>query len=209
MESWLHWVDLAGVAVFAIAGTLMAYKKHMDGFGVIVLASVTAIGGGTLRDMILDLPVFWVQDPSFFYAIIAAALATIIWLRTKNTFPLRYLLFADAIGLAFFNVMGLQKALTYGADPLIAICLGTMTGVFGGLIRDVICREIPLVLKGDLYATACVIGGIAYIICQFLELNTAMCMLIGFCITLACRLCAMKWHWHLPVFNPHAAVKDE
>lgn len=209
MDTWLHWVDLAGVAVFAIAGTLMAYKKHMDGFGVVVLASVTAIGGGTLRDMILDLPVFWVQDPSFFYVITLAAFSTIIWLRTKSTFPIRYLLFADAIGLAFFNVMGLQKALTYGASPLVAIALGTMTGVFGGLIRDVICREIPLVLKGELYATACIIGGAAYIAASYLSLNIVSCMLIGFTVTLACRLGALKWHWHLPVFNPHDPVKDE
>lgn len=209
MHTWLHWVDLVGVAVFAISGTLMAYKKHMDGFGVVVLASVTAIGGGTLRDMILDLPVFWVQDPSFFYAIALAAFITIIWLRSKNTFPLRYLLFADAIGLAFFNVMGLQKALTYGASPLIAIALGTMTGVFGGLIRDVICREIPLVLKGELYATACILGGASYIMSLQLGLNTLYSMLIAFSLTLTCRLGAMKWHWHLPVFNPHDSVKDE
>ena len=209
METWLHWVDLAGVSVFAIAGTLMAYKKHMDGFGVVVLASVTAIGGGTLRDMILDLPVFWVQDPSFFYVIILAAFSTIMWLRSKDTFPLRYLFFADAFGLAFFNVMGLQKALTYGAFPLIAIALGTMTAVFGGLIRDVICREIPMVLKGELYATACIIGGVSYILAFKLGLSTVSCMIIGFCITLTCRLCAMKWHWHLPVFNPHDSVKDE
>lgn len=208
MNTWLHWVDLVGVAVFAISGTLMAYKKHMDGFGVVVLASVTAIGGGTLRDMILDLPVFWVQDPSYFYAIIAAALITIIWLRTKNTFPLRYLLFADAIGLAFFNVMGLQKALTYGASPLIAIALGTMTGVFGGLIRDVICREIPLVLKGELYATTCVLGGAAYISASLIGLSAVSCMLVGFILTLAIRISAMKWHWHLPVFSPHDKVDE-
>ena len=209
MQSWLHWVDLAGVAVFAISGILMAYKKHMDGFGVVVLASVTAIGGGTLRDMILDLPVFWVQDPSFFYVITLAAFITIIWLRSKDSFPLRYLLFADAIGLAFFNVMGLQKALTYGASPLIAIALGTMTGVFGGLIRDVICREIPLVLKGELYATACILGGVSYVIGLQFGLNTVFCMIIGFTLTLTLRLAAMKWHWHLPVFNPHDSVKDE
>ncbi|MDU0353302.1 trimeric intracellular cation channel family protein [Paraglaciecola aquimarina] len=209
MVTWLHWIDLAGVAVFAIAGTLMAYKKHMDGFGVVVLAAVTAVGGGTLRDMILDLPVFWVQDPSFFYVIIFAACITIIWLRTQNTFPLKYLFFADAIGLAFFNVMGCQKALVYGASPLVAIALGTMTGVFGGLIRDVICREIPLVLKGELYATACIAGGIVYILCQHFAINTMLCMLAGFSITLMIRLCAMKWHWSLPIFNPHDAVKDE
>ena len=207
MITWLHWVDLVGVAVFAVSGTLMAYKKNMDGFGVVVLASVTAIGGGTLRDMILDLPVFWVQDPSFFYAILTAALITIIWLRTKNTFPLGYLLFADAIGLAFFNVMGLQKALTYGASPLIAIALGTMTGVFGGLIRDVICREIPLVLKGELYATACILGGACYMGAMSLNLSPVLCLSTGFAITLIFRLGAMKWHWHLPVFQAHDKVE--
>jgi uncharacterized membrane protein YeiH len=207
MNTWLHWIDLVGVAVFAISGTLMAYKKNMDGFGVVVLASVTAIGGGTLRDMILDLPVFWVQDPSYFYAIIAAALITIIWLRTKNTFPLGYLLFADAIGLAFFNVMGLQKALTSGASPLIAIALGTMTGVFGGLIRDVICREIPLVLKGELYATACILGGALYIGLMSLNFSPVICLSVAFVVTLIFRLGALKWHWHLPVFNPHDKVE--
>ena len=209
METWLHWVDLAGVAVFAIAGTLMAYKKHMDGFGVVVLASVTAIGGGTFRDMILDLPVFWVQDPSFFYVIILAAFSTIMWLRSKDTFPLRYLFFADAFGLAFFNIIGLQKALAYGAYPLIAIVLGTMTAVFGGLIRDVICREIPMVFKGELYATACIVGGVSYTLGFQLGLSTVSCMIIGFCVTLTCRLCAMKWRWHLPIFNLHDSVKDE
>ena len=114
METWLHWVDLAGVAVFAIAGTLMAYKKHMDGFGVVVLASVTAIGGGTLRDMILDLPVFWVQDPSFFYVIILAAFSTIMVLLPQDLFPLCHLCLASDCCLAFFNVMGLQIYLMSG-----------------------------------------------------------------------------------------------
>lgn len=204
MEQWFHWIDLAGVAVFAISGTLMAYKKQMDGFGVIVLASVTAIGGGTLRDMILDLPVFWVNDPSFFYVIILAALLTIVWLRLSHRFPLRYLLVADAIGLAFFNVMGLQKALEYGASPFVAIALGTMTGVFGGLIRDVICREVPLVLKGELYATTCILGGATFLLAQFLHFSNEICMLAAMVSTLGSRLMAMKWHWQLPVFNKQA-----
>lgn len=207
MSEWFHWIDLAGVAVFAISGTLMAFKKHMDGFGVIVLAAVTAIGGGTLRDMILDLPVFWVKDPSFFYVILGAAIATIIWLRQSQTFPLKYLFVADAFGLAFFNIMGLQKALAYGASPFVAIALGTMTAVFGGLIRDVICREIPLVLKGELYATTCVIGGAVYVLGVTLNINNDICMAAGLSTTLAVRLLAMKWHWHLPVFAPHSDVK--
>ncbi len=207
MSEWFHWIDLAGVAVFAISGTLMAYKKHMDGFGVFVLAAVTAIGGGTLRDMILDLPVFWVKDPSFFYVILAAAIGTIIWLRKRETFPLKYLFIADAFGLAFFNIMGLQKALAYGASPFVAIALGTMTGVFGGLIRDVICREIPLVLKGELYATTCIIGGAIYVLGVTLNINNDICMAAGLSVTLIVRLLAMKWHWHLPVFAPHSDIK--
>lgn len=207
MSVWFHWIDLAGVAVFAISGTLMAYKKHMDGFGVFVLAAVTAIGGGTLRDMILDLPVFWVKDPSFFYVILTAAIVTIIWLRKSQTFPLQYLFVADAFGLAFFNIMGLQKALAYGASPFVAIALGTMTGVFGGLIRDVICREIPLVLKGELYATTCVIGGAVYVLGVTLNINNDICMAAGLSTTLVVRLLAMKWHWHLPVFAPHSDIK--
>ncbi|GAB5382456.1 MAG: TRIC cation channel family protein [Aliiglaciecola sp.] len=208
MSVWFHWIDLAGVAVFAVSGTLMAHRKHMDGFGVVVLAGVTAIGGGTLRDMILDLPVFWVKDPSFFYVIILAAIATIIWLRKHETFPLRYLLVADAIGLAFFNVMGLQKALAYGATPFVAIALGTMTGVFGGLIRDVICREIPLVLKGELYATTCILGGAVYVFALMFNLHTDIAMLAALLTTLLLRLAAMRWHWNLHVFPPHGDEKN-
>lgn len=201
MQAWLHWIDLLGVAVFAISGTLMAYQKHMDGFGVVVLASVTAIGGGTLRDMILNQPVFWVQSPDFLYAILVAAILTIIWLRFSHRFPLRYLLFADAVGLAFFNIMGLQKALNLGVTPFIAVVMGTMTGVFGGLIRDVICREIPLVLKGELYATTCIFGGGLYVLCTELGLNAGIAMLAGLSSTLLLRLLAIKHHWHLPVFK--------
>ncbi|GAB3025567.1 trimeric intracellular cation channel family protein [Bowmanella dokdonensis] len=201
MGQWLHWIDLLGVAVFAVSGTLMAYRKHMDGFGVVVLASVTAIGGGTLRDMILDLPVFWVQEPDFLYAIMAAAALTIFWLRFTHKFPYQSLLVADAFGLAFFNVMGLQKALNYGATPFIAIVMGTMTGVFGGLIRDVICREIPLVLKGELYATTCIFGGVLYVLAQTMGLSISWAMLIGMLATLSLRLAAIRWHWQLPVFQ--------
>lgn len=203
MTEWFHWIDLAGVFVFAISGTLMAYKKQFDGFGVVVLASVTAIGGGTVRDMILDVPVFWLKDPSFFYVILLAALITILWLRINDKFPLRYLLLADAFGLAFFNVMGLQKALAYGASPFVAIALGTMTGVFGGLIRDVICREVPVVLRGELYATTCIAGGAAYVLLSMLGFTNEVGMVAAVLTTLILRLFAMKWHWHLPVFEQH------
>ncbi|AWL13406.1 UPF0126 membrane protein [Saliniradius amylolyticus] len=201
MTQWLHWIDLMGVAVFAVSGTLMAFRKHMDGFGVIVLASVTAIGGGTLRDMILDLPVFWVHSTDFLYTILAAAVITIIWLRVTHKFPYQTLLIADAMGLAFFNVMGLQKALNYGADPLIAIVMGTMTGAFGGLIRDVICRDIPLVLKGELYATTCIFGSLVYLAIFWGWDNSSLAMLGAVIGTLSLRVTAIYRHWQLPLFQ--------
>lgn len=205
MENWLHWVDLAGVAVFAISGTLMAFKKHLDGFGVLVLASVTAIGGGTLRDMILNVPVYWLKQPVFFYVILAAALITILWLRVTHRFPLRYLLLADAIGLAFFNMMGLQKALSLETTPFVAVILGAMTGVFGGLIRDVICREIPLVLRGELYAMTCIAGGVVYISLAEFFVPERVAMVACVATTLILRLGAIKWHWHFRVFSGHDA----
>ncbi|TDF35508.1 trimeric intracellular cation channel family protein [Alteromonadaceae bacterium M269] len=203
LSYWLHWIDLLGVAVFAISGTLMAYQQRMDGFGVVILASVTAIGGGTLRDIILNLPVFWTQDPSFLYAILLAAVATIIWLRFRQQVPMQFLLVADAIGLAFFNVMGLQKAVANGAIPFIAVVMGTMSGVFGGLIRDVICREVPLVLKSELYAVTCIVGGTLYFISLAVLDDLKVSMAVAVISTLSLRLLAMKYHWNLTVFKPH------
>jgi uncharacterized membrane protein YeiH len=201
MTLYFHWFDLLGVAVFAISGTLMAYRKNLDGFGVIVLASVTAIGGGTLRDVILDLPVFWVHDESYLIAIFSAAFITIIWLRFQTTIPNRTLLIADAIGLAFVAVMGAQKALEHGSSSMIAVVMGTITGSFGGLIRDVMCNEIPLVLRGELYATAAVIGATTYTQCLAFGVPIYPAMVISMVITLLCRLAAIKWNWHFPVFH--------
>jgi len=137
MFDWFHWLNLAGVAVCAISGTLMAYQKRMDGFGVVVLASATAIGGGTLRDVMLDVPVFWIADTDYLYTTLIAAFIPIIWLRISPRFPFHYLLIADAFGLALFNVVGIEKALaTTQAWPwrlpwaplpaCLAVCYGTL-----------------------------------------------------------------------------------
>lgn len=201
MLDWLHWVNLGGVAVCAVSGGLMAYQKRMDGFGVIVLASATAIGGGTLRDLMLDVPVFWAVDPDYLWAVLLAALLTILWLRITPRFPYHYLLIADAFGLAFFNVVGIEKALDMGAAPVIAIAMGTVTGVFGGLIRDVICREVPLVMEGELYALTCILGGIAYVACYAAGVQTVYCASIAMLTTLIMRLMAMRWHWEWRVFR--------
>ena len=209
MEQYFHWIDLLGIAVFAISGTLAAWRNQMDGFGVIVLASVTAIGGGTLRDVILDVPVIWINDNSYFYAIFIAAIGTILAVRNRLTIPHNTLQLFDALGLAFFVIMGTQKALDNGTSAMVAIMLGTMSGVCGGMIRDVLCREVPMVFRGELYAVTCIFGGVVYTVLIFVGVNTAVAMTVGMLALLLLRLAAMKWQITIPVFAKHHAELNE
>ncbi|HJS16715.1 MULTISPECIES: trimeric intracellular cation channel family protein [Rheinheimera] len=204
MELYFHWFDLLGIAVFAISGTLAAWRKQMDGFGVIVLATVTAIGGGTLRDLILDSPVIWLSNNSYFLAIFVAAGLTILAVRNRLVIPNNTLQIADAIGLAFFVIMGTQKALDHGTSGFVAIMMGTMSGVCGGMIRDVLCREIPMVFRGELYAITCIFGGLVYV--QLLDFGVAQmpAMLAGMIALLSLRLAAIRWHLTIPVFGKKA-----
>lgn len=204
MELYFHWFDLLGIAVFAISGTLAAWRKQMDGFGVIVLATVTAIGGGTVRDLILDSPVIWLSNNSYFLAIFVAAGLTILAVRNRLLIPNNTLQIADAIGLAFFVIMGTQKALDHGTSGFVAIMMGTMSGVCGGMIRDVLCREIPMVFRGELYAITCIFGGLVYV--QLLGFGIAQmpAMLIGMTALLTLRLAAIRWHLTIPVFGKKA-----
>lgn len=201
MTELYHWFDLIGVAVFAVSGTLLAYDKKMDGFGVVVLASVTAIGGGTLRDLILDLPVFWLHDQSYFIAIFASIFVTTRLINKQRSIPLYTLQVADAFGLAFFAVMGVQKALLAGVPSMTAIIMGVITGCFGGMIRDVLAGNVPMLLKGELYAITCIAGGIVYTLSTWLGLVTELAMILAMLMTLSLRLAAMKWHITLHVFK--------
>jgi len=206
MELYFHWFDLLGIAVFAISGTLAAWRKQMDGFGVIVLASVTAIGGGTIRDVILDVPVIWLSNNDYFYAIFAATVLTILLVRKRLTIPNNTLQIADAIGLAFFVVMGTQKALDHGTSDFVAIMMGTISGVCGGMIRDVLCREIPLVFRGELYAVTCIFGGLVYIGMLEVGVDKMPAMLCGMTALLVLRLAAIRWHLTIPVFSRQGKI---
>jgi uncharacterized membrane protein YeiH len=204
MEFYFHWFDLLGIAVFAISGTLAAWRKQMDGFGVIVLATVTAIGGGTLRDLILDSPVIWLSNNSYFLAIFVAAGLTILAVRNRLVIPNNTLQIADAIGLAFFVIMGTQKALDHGTSGFVAIMMGTMSGVCGGMIRDVLCREIPMVFRGELYAITCIFGGLVYVQLLGFGVTQMPAMLAGMAALLSLRLAAIRWHLTIPVFGKKA-----
>jgi len=206
METLFYWIDLLGIAVFAASGTLAAWRKQMDGFGVLVLATVTAIGGGTIRDLILDVPVVWLKNDSYFYAIFAAAVLTILLVRKRLTIPNNAMQIADAIGLAFFVVMGCQKALAHGASDFVAIILGTISGVCGGMIRDVLCREIPLVFRGELYAVTCIFGGLIYTTLLSWQMNPAIATGCGMLGCLLLRLAAIRWHLTIPVFGRSGTI---
>ena len=194
-------LDLFGVAVFAISGALVAGRKQMDLFGVIVLAIVTGIGGGTLRDLLLgSIPVFWIHDPVYIMVAAGAAVLTVVS-APHLSHRQNLLLVADAIGLAFFCVLGAAKALEAGTGPLIAMLMGVMTGVVGGVIRDLLAGEVPLILRRDLYATAAVAGAGLFAILTTLGISPNMAVWAGMLTALALRLAAIRWHWGLPLFR--------
>ena len=158
MGGLLHWLDLCGVAVFAVSGALEAARKQLDLVGFLFVGAVTGIGGGTLRDVLLDRgPVFWVHEPRYLWVTSAAAVATFLVAPHIQRRAV-VLLWADALGMAVFCVLGARTALEAGAGPEVAVLMGTMTATFGGLIRDVVCTETPLLLKREIYATAAAAG---------------------------------------------------
>ena len=197
----LHTLDLIGVAVFSISGALAAGRKRLDLLGVIVLGLATAVGGGTIRDVLLDRhPIFWLADPAYIVVIVAAALATVAYVR-RNPPPAATLLYADAIGLAMFSITGAQIAERAGISALGGIVLGTITGAAGGAVRDVLSAEIPLVLRrGDLYASAAILGTAAYFALAAVGASRPVATWVGMLIVAAVRLASIAYRLQLPVF---------
>ncbi len=199
MMDWLYIFDLIGCAVFAISGALVAYSRKMDGIGVIVLAAVTAIGGGTLRDLLLDAKVFWLTDPYYLYVILAASVLSIVWLNTKRQIPAKGLEIVDALGLSLFVIMGTQKALSFGVVGSTAVVMGVMTGCFGGMLRDVLANRVPMILKKELYAMCCILGATTYVLVSPYSVLSAS--VLGFAVVFTLRLGAIKWKWQVHVFK--------
>ncbi len=196
----LEALDYAGVAVFAISGALAAGRKGLDLLGVLVIATVTAIGGGTIRDVLLDRPVFWMAQPVFLYVIIGAALATLAYTRRFRA-PDRALAVADALGLALFTISGAQIAEGLEHRGIVVVLMGTLTGVAGGALRDVLSAEIPLILrKGQIYATAAIAGVVLYLLLQAV-IDRTLAALAGMICIAAIRLGAIAFNWTLPVFT--------
>ncbi len=201
IELLVYYFDLFGTAVFAFSGVLVAGRLRMDAIGVIVLAAVTAIGGGTIRDLLIGAsPIFWIKDPTYLWVILGTS-AFGMWLaRVPSRLPWYALPVADAFGLALFVVIGTKKALLFGTSDMVAVVMGVITGVAGGLIRDVLAREVPMVLQKEIYATACILGGIVYILCIKLGLSYVPAMVISMLGVLVVRVTAIFRHLSLPTF---------
>jgi uncharacterized membrane protein YeiH len=198
----MRYLDLLGVAVFAASGALAAGRKSFDLFGVIVIGAVTAIGGGTLRDLLLGRsPVFWIADASYLWVILLATVATVAWARVRKP-PRNSLAIADALGLGLFAIGGAQVAESVGLGGIVAVLMGTMTGVAGGVVRDVLTNDVPMILRrGELYASAA-IGGLAlYLAVQELGLAQFPASLMGMTTIVALRFAAIFWGLRLPVFT--------
>jgi uncharacterized membrane protein YeiH len=201
MSSLGQWLDLIGVAASAIAGALVAGRRQFDWLGVAVIAGVTAIGGGTVRDLLLDRTVFWIANPSYLQAALAATAFTLLYARRRRI-PERVLESADALGLALFGIAGARIALGLGHDGVIAVVMGVITGSFGGLLRDVLCNDIPMIFRqGQFYATAIILGCSLYVLLIGLGLETNLAAGAGMLAILGLRIAAIVWNLRLPVFR--------
>lgn len=204
-ETFLYIVEMVGALAAAISGIRLATLKRFDWFGAYIVGLVTALGGGTLRDLLLGIPVFWVASWKMFlsYFITAAiGLSIVITFSSALIRRERALLVFDAIGLALFTVIGLERALGAGRPMGIAIAMGLVTGAFGGVLRDILINEEPLIFRKDIYAMASLLGGVSYwgVGCMggSPEVSYIACMIS--CITI--RMLALRYGWHLPILRP-------
>lgn len=205
----LYAIEMFGVAVFAMAGAIEAARNRFDLFGVLVLAFVSALGGGTLRDLLLDIsPLAWIRDIKLAY--VALASGFVMFLLAKFVrIPFRILLYADAVGLAAFTVSGTQVSLHMGLSPLIVVMMGMASGIFGGILRDVMANEVPLIFRRDVYATAALTGSLWMVIGQALSMSPGISATTGFTLIVLIRFAAIRWQLSLPSFLNTASYRKE
>jgi uncharacterized membrane protein YeiH len=201
-SAFIQILGLLGVAVFAVSGAIAAGRKGFDLLGVVVIAVVTAVGGGTIRDVLLDRhPIFWLAYPVHLVVILAATGLTVIYVRFRKP-PRGSLQIADALGLALFTISGTQIAEQRDLPGIAAVVLGAVTGSAGGLLRDLLSAEVPLLLRqSDLYATAAIAGSSAYLLLQGIGVERTAAAFVGMAIVAALRLAAILWRLRLPVFQ--------
>lgn len=194
-------LDIIGTMAFATSGALTAMSKKLDLFGVLIVAVVTAVGGGTLRDvMIGSTPVFWMGDLNYVYAITIAFVLAVVFRGRFDKYRTSLLLF-DTIGFGVFTLIGLAKGLAIGLHPVICVALGMITACFGGVIRDILCNDIPVIFQREIYATICLLGGAVFFALRYFNLPTDVLYLVTSLVMIAVRLLAIRYKWSLPAIN--------
>ena len=200
MPTFVQILDFIGTFAFAISGIRLASAKRFDWFGAYVVGFVTAIGGGTIRDIMLGIPPFWMTNPVYIICCGLSLLYVILFgkkiIRQQST----WFIF-DTIGLALFNITGLEKTLNMGYPVWTAVIMGCVTGAAGGVIRDILINEVPLVFRKDIYAMACIAGGIVYIIGYSEGLQAEVNAILSAIIVISIRTLAVKYHWQLPILK--------
>ena len=194
----LYFIDIVGTMVFAISGALAGRDKNLDFFGIGAVGLITAIGGGTIRDVLLgSTPVGWMNDLIYLvmigFGILISLLFGKVVLKLRRTFFM-----FDTVGIAAFTVLGLQKSLALGVHPVIGIMMGVVSAVFGGVIRDIVCNEIPLIFRKEIYALTCISGGIIYVVLQYLGMEQGWNILVTVSFIASFRILAVSFKWQLP-----------
>ena len=194
----IYALDIIGTFAFAISGVLIAMQKRMDAFGIFIIAFVTAVGGGTLRDVLIGkTPVGWMNDLNYVYTIGLAVIVSIIFKKKLNRLRTSLFLF-DTIGLGVFTILGVEIGISENLHPLICIALGTMSASFGGVIRDILCNEIPVIFRKEVYATACIIGGITFFVLREFHVKEDLIYIFTAAMVISIRLIVVKFKIQLP-----------
>jgi uncharacterized membrane protein YeiH len=204
LQSLIIVLDWFGICVFAVSGALVASRKQMDVVGFAMLGSVTGIGGGTIRDVLLGIqPIFWVAQPTYLLACVIVACATFFFAHILQH-RYRYLLWFDAVGLALFAVTGAGGALAHGANPSIAVAMGVATATFGGIIRDILGGESPIILSREIYITAALVGATVFVGLLGVGASQDIAVVLGFGAGFGLRAAALHWGLTLPRYQPKA-----
>ena len=190
-------IDILGTIAFAISGVLSALNKRLDPFGILIIAFVAAVGGGTLRDILIEAPIVWMRNLTYVYVIFGSTIFAVVF-RKRLGYIRRSLFLFDTIGIALYTIVGVEKGIAAGFHPIICVALGTMTACFGGVLRDILCNDIPIIFRKEIYATACILGALVY----FLFIRTAMpadiVVIISGATVMTVRLLAVYFNLSLP-----------
>jgi uncharacterized membrane protein YeiH len=201
-------VDILGVITFSISGVLSSLKKRMDAFGILIIAFVTLVGGGTIRDILIGSEVMWMQEMIYVYVILITTILAVIF-RKKLAYMRKSLFLFDTLGIGLYTVVGVEKGISYGFSAEICIAIGTMSACFGGVIRDTLCNEIPVIFRKEVYATACILGGLSYFLLLELNVPKGLIFIIAGIVVILVRLAAVVFKISLPsIYKKEENIED-